>query len=136
MPYVNDPIMVAEPFVFGVNISTANTARDGSGTVGTLVTGTALGVRIDKITVHAKVTTSAGMIRFFLNDGTNKFLVHEEVVAAVTVGADTPAWSAEILQETNPWLAKLTVLTGWTLLVSTHIGEAFSVVAHGGNYGD
>ena len=76
-------------------VSTANTARDGSGTLATVLTGASNGTRIDDIVIKATVTTTAGTIRFFmsLDGGTTKRLIYEIQVTANTVSATNPAWS-------------------------------------------
>lgn len=76
---------------FTGNITTANTAKDGTGTVNLLVTAGALGARIDQIKVRAKGTNVATVMRFFVNNGadptiaTNNTLVHETTIAATTL---------------------------------------------------
>ena len=54
-------------------ISTANTNRNGTGTIGTVFTGAAGGSRIDDITITATGTTTAGVVRLFINDGTTSY---------------------------------------------------------------
>lgn len=54
------------------NISTANANRDGTGTIGTVITATATttsGTRIDKIVIEATSTTTAGLVRLYLTEG-------------------------------------------------------------------
>ena len=48
-----------------VQVSTANAGRDGSGTIGTLVTAGASGSRFDQMIIKATVATTAGTIRIF-----------------------------------------------------------------------
>jgi hypothetical protein len=110
-----------------IQISTANTNRDGTGTLGTLVTGTADGVVIEQITITATGTTTAGMIRFFLSvdGGTNTRLIYEQQVAAQIPSATVPAFSIEIVP-----LNGLVLLTTNTILyVSTEEAETFNVLA-------
>ncbi|NBX74718.1 MAG: hypothetical protein EBQ89_10555, partial [Alphaproteobacteria bacterium] len=66
-----DPNFAGTPLAGNAQISTANTNRDGTGTLGTVVTAGASGSRIEEIVIEATGTTTAGMIRLFLNDGTN-----------------------------------------------------------------
>ncbi len=60
------PVFVGTPKVWQQAIATANTARDGTGTLADVVTAGASGSRIDKIRVVASGTTTAGVIRIFL----------------------------------------------------------------------
>ena len=61
-----------------VQISTANTNRNGTGTLGTLITGASSGTRVDDIYMVATGTTTAGVIRLFMYDGTNTYLLSED----------------------------------------------------------
>lgn len=109
-------------------ISSANTNRDGTGSITALTTGTATGVKIMEIIAQAQVTTTAGMIRLFLSDdgGTTWRLFDELPVGAVTVGASTPAYRTQ-----KNYANLLLFGTNEMLGVSTHNAEAFKVYALG-----
>ena len=110
-------------------ISAANTARDGSGTLATLITGGSNGTRVDRVNLKATSSTSLGMIRFFLcdNQGTpNKRLIAEIPVAAITPTASVKTWEDEWVRTDGQPV--VIVPAGWTLRVSTHIAESFDVV--------
>jgi len=72
-------------------ITTANTGKDGTGTVATTFTAGMNGSRIDQIKVRALGTNVATVLRFFINNGnssatpTNNTLIHEVTVAATTL---------------------------------------------------
>lgn len=72
-------------------ITTANTAKDGSGTVVTAFTAGENGSRIDQIKVRALGTNVATVLRFFINNGLtnttpeNNTLIHEVTIAATTL---------------------------------------------------
>jgi hypothetical protein len=85
----------ATPVAALAQVSTVNTARDGSGTIATVLTGATNGTRVDDIILKATVTTTAGMVRFFLSldGGTTKRLIYEVQVTANTVSSSNPAWS-------------------------------------------
>jgi hypothetical protein len=107
-------------------ISTANTNRDGSGTLATLSTGTSGGDAIENVGIVASGTTTPGMIRFFLSKdgGTTKVLIVEQQVPAVTPSGTQPAFSTNV-----PQLVGLLLMTTSTILyVSTNNAEAFNVV--------
>lgn len=112
-----------------VVISTANTGRDGTGTIGTVYTAGAQGSLIELIRVIATGTTTAGMVRLFLHDGANARLYTEIPVTAITPSATVEAFEAEYVP-TKP----LVLPTGWSLRASTHNAEEFVVRATGGNY--
>lgn len=126
------PIFTLTPVIGRVRISTANTARDGSGSAGTVVTGGTNGTRIDRIVITATGTTTAGMVRLFINDGTNIRAWKEVVVTAITVGASTAAFNSTITTpDTNPLLV---LPATYSLLASTHNAETFDVLCHAADF--
>jgi hypothetical protein len=69
------PIFIQAPKVLGdVAISTANTNRDGSGTLGTVFSGSANGDKVEHIDITATGTTTAGVIRLYIYNGSTAFL--------------------------------------------------------------
>lgn len=123
------PNYAATPLVGVAAISTANTNRDGTGTLGTVVTAGSSGSRIDGVVVQASGTTTAGMVRLFLHDGTNARLWHEVQVTAITPSASVAAFRSELILDQPVILAN-----GWSLRASTHNAEAFNVAAFGGSF--
>lgn len=125
-----NPVFTLTPVVGMVQISTINTARDGSGTMGTLITGATDGTRIRRIDMKATVTTTAGMLRFFMHDGTNTRLWFEVPVSAATPSATVEAWSASKVFADPPILPST-----YEIRVSTEKGETFNIIATpAGNY--
>ena len=57
------------PRVGIANISTANTNRDGTGTIVAAFVAGSSGSRIDKVVIEATSTTTAGMVRLFITKG-------------------------------------------------------------------
>jgi hypothetical protein len=103
-------------------VSAANTNRDGSGTLVTVFTAGASGSRIDDIEIVATGTTSAGMVRLFIHDGTNARLFMEIPVAAITPSATVSVWRASLRG------LALLLKSGWSLRASTHNAETFNVI--------
>jgi len=103
-------------------ISAANTARDGTGTIVTVETAGASGTRIDDITITATGTTTAGMVRLFLHDGTNARLWREVPVTGITPTASVQAFTATLSN------LALVLQTGWSLRASTEKAETFNVL--------
>ena len=127
--------MAAAPIFIGTiksptaQISTANTGRDGTGTLGTVYTAGALGGRIDKLIIQATGTTTAGTIRLFIGS-TGQFLIQEISVVATTPSATVPAWSAEVVFEQG-----LTLQATYLLKAGTEKAETFNVtVVNGGDF--
>jgi len=123
------PRFIAEPVVGIAAISTANPNRDGTGTMGTVATAPPTGMIIDLIRVKASATTTAGMVRLFIHDGSNARLYDEVAVTAITPSATVKSFEAEVVPATP-----LILPSGYSLRASTEQAEAFNVYAIGGNY--
>jgi hypothetical protein len=124
-----DPIFVDTPKHPQVRIATANTGRDGAGTLGTLYTAGADGAFFRGIRVQAEGTTTAGVVRIFiqaLGAGNNE-LIKELIIPAVTPSTTVEAASIEWYPEGGIVLAGTDVLKA-----STHNAETFGVHAMGG----
>jgi hypothetical protein len=116
----------------GAQISTANTGRDGTGTLGTVYTAGASGSRVDSIVIQATGTTTAGMIRFFssIDAGTTKRLIGEVPVLANTPSATTPAWQVTLTSQNASFMGNGLVLQASSILyASTNNAEAFNIIA-------
>jgi len=103
-------------------ISTANTNRNGTGTLGTVITGATNGTRVDDISIVATGTTTAGVVRLFISDGTNIRLWQEILVSAVTPSTTVQVWSYTLLNQA------LILKSGWSLQASTNNAETFNVI--------
>lgn len=103
-------------------VSTANTARDGTGTIATIFTAGSNGSRIDDIWISATGTTTAGVVRLFLHDGTNARLWQEVMVTAITPSATVQVFNAALYNQA------LVLPNGWSLRASTQIAETFNVL--------
>lgn len=112
----------ATPKTAVAQVTTANTARDGTGTLATVFTAGASGSRIDDIAIIATGTTTAGMIRLFLHDGTNSRLWREVAVSAITPSATVSPFSSLLGS------LALVLQTGWSLRAATHNAETFNVL--------
>ena len=115
-------------------ISTANAARDGTGTIGTIFSAGTSGSRIDAINLKATGTTTAGMVRLFLHDGTNARLLTEVPVIPITPTATVPAFEVQIATNTADNILPLIIPTGYSLRASTHNADTFNIIAIGGDF--
>jgi hypothetical protein len=121
------------------SISTANTNRDGTGTLGTVYTARSQanggqGARIEFITIEATGTTTAGMVRLYVDNGTAR-LIREIAVSALTPSATVKAYTIPTSEgaDVNGRLAiGLMLAPGDILKASTHNAETFLVRAEGG----
>lgn len=125
------PIFPLTPVAALGQVSAANTNRDGTGTLVDILTGAANGTRVQKITVKATGTTTAGMVRLYLYNGTITRLWKEVEVAAITPSASVKTFEKEI--ELFGELA-LHLPANYVLRASTHNAETFNVLAEGGSY--
>ena len=103
-------------------ISTANTNRDGTGTIVSVITGATNGTRIDDIYIVATGTTTAGVVRLFIDDGTNIRLWQEILVPAVTPSTTVQVWSYTLLNQA------LILENGWSLEAATNNAETFNIL--------
>lgn len=123
----NFPNYAATPSIQTAVISTANTNRDGTGTIGTVFTAGTNGSRVEDITIKSTGTTTAGMIRLFIHDGSNTRLWREIQVPAVTPSGTIPAWEIR-------FPIFLFLQSGLSLRASTNNAETFNIIANGGNF--
>jgi hypothetical protein len=129
------PNFVGSPRVEIAQATTANTNRDGTGTIATVFIAGTNGSRIDKIDVQAIVTTTAGALRWYIHDGTNARMFLETIVQANTVGTTVPGWRATLEEEgISGEVFPIILETGQSLRVSTHNAETFNVIATGGDF--
>lgn len=110
-------------------ISTANTARDGTGGITTLVTGVSPGTIIESVVARAQGTTTAGMLRLFFREVSSDTwrLLAELSVSAITPSATVQAFSGSF---TLP-AGQIYLPSGAQIGVSTHNAETFNVVGQG-----
>lgn len=113
-----------------VQVTAANTNRDGTGTVVAVTTGPSGGVRmgdvIEQVIIQAAGAVTDGMIRFFISHdaGTTKRLIDEIQVAALTPSGTTPAY-----RNTAPDLVGMTFANQNAILyASTNNAETFNII--------
>jgi hypothetical protein len=130
------PNFSATPKIGSVNITTANANRDGTGTIGTVFTAGSSGSRIDTINIVATGTTTAGMVRLFIHDGTTARLYDEVPVFAVTPATSTPAFIATLGSNAPLSSSRYPIVmpTGYSLRAATNNAESFNIHAIGGDF--
>lgn len=83
------------------NITAANTALDGTGTVETVITAGANGARVNRIQINHRGTNVATVMRFFINNGsTNTTAANNALLGEVTVAANTISQVAQSVPTT------------------------------------
>jgi len=123
------PNFINNPKVGMVQVSTANTNRDGSGTLVTVLTAGSNGSRVDYIEITAVGTTTNNVIRLFISDGTTNWLIDEILITARTPSA-TNRVSRQTLVYSNPFVLQ----SGWSLRASTNNSETYNIIAFGGDF--
>jgi len=130
----------AQPILEYTQISTANTGRDGSGTLGTVASGPAVtaangvGKRLLRVSVCAAGTTTAGVIRFFISNdnGSTKRMVCEKLVPAVTPSTTVSAFRTEVPELVGMILPGGTGGNTVILYAGTNNAETFNVICESG----
>ncbi|MFA7243643.1 MAG: hypothetical protein WC091_26345 [Sulfuricellaceae bacterium] len=122
------PSYAATPNCAIANITTANTARDGTGTVSPVFTAGAAGAMVSRLSIVARASTSAGIIRFFIHNGATAFLWKEVAVSAVTPSGTAVAFTS--VTDIDP---PLYLPTGYSVRAATNNAESFNIVVEGGN---
>lgn len=113
-------------------LSAANTNRDGTGTLVTVLAGGTAGTRVDDIRISATGTTTAGMVRFYLSldGGATNRLLFEVPVTAVTPSASVQAFQAALVN-----LGIVLPDANAQLRASTNNAESFHLtVTRAGNF--
>jgi hypothetical protein len=110
-------------------LATADTARTGTPTnVVTVFTAGSSGSRIDEINIIATATTTAGVVRLWIFDGTTYFLFEE-----ILVSANTPSTTVATFNTTLTF-NNFMLPTGHSLRATTNNSEGFNVIAFGGDF--
>jgi hypothetical protein len=116
-------------------LSTANTNLDGTGTIENVIAGGSSGTRIESLSVKATATTTAGMIRIFIHDGSNTRLFTEIQVSPAIPSATVKAFEANLNSAQNPDILPIILpSSSFILKASTHNAETFVVRAQGGDF--
>lgn len=125
-----------------LSISTANTNRDGTGTIGTLYTAVAAasggqGAIVQSITCVATGSTTAGVVRMWRKVSSTYTLLREFLVTAITPGVATEVFKLTTAQGADA-MGRLTINLllepGDIIAFSTHNAETFNITADIGEY--
>lgn len=126
------PVFAATPLCAVAQVTTANTNRNGTGTIVTVVTAGASGSKIERVRVCATGTTTAGVVRLFINNGSSSFLMQEILVSAITPSTVVEVFSADVDFSQSDGV--LLLQSGYSLTASTNNTETFNIFAFYGNY--
>jgi hypothetical protein len=134
VPANTAPLFSLTPHIGMVVISTANTGRDGTGTLGSVLTGATNGTRVDRIVIEATGTTTAGMVRLFIFDGASTTQLWQEIpVSALTPSGTVQSFRFVIISP-DPQTPLLVLPSGYILKAGTNNAESFSVIGQAGDF--
>lgn len=129
-----NPVFTITPRLGMVRISSANTNRDGTGTLGDVITGGTFGTLVDRLQIESTGVTTAGQIRLFIFDGGTTTRFWKEIaVTAATPSATVQAFTYTLLSP-DPDNPLLVLPANHVLRAGTHNAENFDVIAHAADY--
>ena len=137
MPANTTPIFTLTPVASWGTVTTANTAKDGTGTVVTIFTAGANGARVDKIRYKVMGTNTATAMRIFVNNGStnataaNNTMIREETVAATTLSEVAALTNGEIVFLDGLILPASYVIN---ITIGTTVSAGLHVSAFGANF--
>lgn len=124
------PAFIATPRLTGVNVSSANTARDGSGSITSLITGAATGTRVLEIDAQCAATSAAALVRIFISsDSGSTWKLFDEIAITAATVSDTVKANRNIATYSNLILPSATYQLG----VTTSIAQSTNVFALAGD---
>jgi hypothetical protein len=132
------PIYSRTPDIQWGEVATANTARDGTGTVVTVFTADATeGGRVEKIKVRSKGTNVTTVMRFWLNNGsTNATAANNTLIYEATIAATTLSEVAALADNDIRFPEAIALPPGYKINVTigTTVAAGLHVCAIGGKY--
>lgn len=126
------PAFVATPKIGVASVSTANTNRDGTGTVATVFTAGASGSRVEEVVVKATGDPADSVVTLFLHDGTN-FWLFDEFDLGDPAAASTTVSGYRVCRSYE----NLVLPTGWSLRAAITVAltsGVCNVFALGGDF--
>ena len=138
MPAGTTPIFTRAPDVQWsiANITAANTAKDGTGTVDTVFTADAVeGSYLERLTIRPRGTNVASIMRVFINNGlTNATAANNSFFTELGFTATVNSEVAAIQGGVIPMNIALPLGFRVQVTIGTAVAGGFSVTANGGKY--
>ena len=134
-----NPIFVLTPkIIWGTTpLTTANTAKDGTGTVLTVFTAGASGSRVEKLVFVPIGTNVQTVARVFVNNGSSSGVAaNNTLIAEITIPASTLTETAAQLVTELVFADDLKLPAGYKLNVAigTTVAVGIQVTAEGGDF--
>lgn len=135
MPANISPIFPLTPKAAWCTLTTANIAKDGTGTVGTCFTAGANGARVDFLKVRALGSNVATVLRVFVNNGADSTVAaNNSLLTEVTIAATTLSEVAMLVD--NLITLDMSIPAGYKINVTngTTVAAGLQVTGLGGDY--
>lgn len=118
------PAFAVTPKIGVGSVSTANTARDGSGTIVTIITGASTGTRVNEVVVKSTNDPADSIVTLYLHDGTTAWLFDEIDLGNPAAGSTTlPSYRTSVTY-TNLVLPS----TSWSLRAAITVAPTAGVL--------
>ena len=117
------PAFAATPRIGAVSVSTANTNRDGTGTIATIITAGANGTQIRELVLKATGDPADSVVTVFLHDGSSYYLFDE-----VDLGDPAAASNTVTGYRTSVRYDNLFLPTSWSLRAAITVSLTSGVI--------
>ena len=125
------PSFTSTPRSGAVAVSTANTGRDGTGTIATVITAVSAGTKIEEVVIKATGDPADSVVTLFLHDGSTYFLFDEVDLGDPAAGSAT----VETFRVRRTY-SNLVLPSGWSLRAAVTVAlttGVLNVIAFGGD---
>jgi hypothetical protein len=125
-----NPSFIGTSRLTTVNVATANTAIDGTGTITSLITGAATGTRILEIDAQCAATSAAALVNIFITtDSGSTWRLFDQITITAATSSNTVKANRNIATYANLVLPDTAARLG----VTTTISQSTNVIALGGD---
>jgi hypothetical protein len=127
------PAFTTTPRIGRASVSTANTARDGTGTIVDVITGASTGTKIVEVVIKSSAQPAASVVTLFLTDGTATYILDEVALGTPAAGSTTVASYRSTVLYQNLVLPN----ASWKLQAAVTVAPTsgvINVVAFGGDF--
>ena len=125
-----NPSFIGTPRLTTVNVATANTAIDGTGTITSLITGASTGTRILEIDAQCGATSAAALVNIFVStDSGSTWRLFDQITITAATSSNTVKANRNIATYANLVLPDASARLG----ITTTISQSTNVIALGGD---
>lgn len=135
IPQNIDPVVGYQGNQAWATITAANTAKDGTGTVSTVLTATTNGTRFYNLVFRTLGTNVASVARIFINNGsTNATATNNSLIGEISLPATTLTEVAE--QDEVSWSRSIPLKNGYKInvVIATAVAAGWQVTGFGEDF--